>query len=470
VRVQSATHYVWPASPTPSSPYSSWATAARTIQDAVNAAQLPGALILVTNGVYSTGGEVVFGTMSNRVAVTKPVTVRSMNGPAVTSIRGVRVPITINGDTAIRCVYLTNQAQLIGFTLTNGATRLEGDFEREQSGGSIWCASISAMVSNCILVANAAVAGGAFQGTFSFCTFAGNSSGYGGGAYFAALNHCSLVGNTASLYGGGAFAGSLNNCVVLSNSAASYGGGAYESVLNNATLCGNVAGLLGGGAFRSTLNNCIAYFNTAVLGDFNYHDSRVNYCCTLPLPFTGNGNFINPPSFVDYVVGNVRLRTDSPCVNAGFNNPASGSFDRDGLPRVAGGTVDVGAYELQSPPTTISIAWLLRYGLAINGSADTGDPDNDRLTNWQEWRCGTDPTSSSSALRLLTPVVIGPDVAVSWESASDRNYFLDRRTGLSPSAPFQRLVSGIGGSPGVTTYTNKNAAGAPSLFYRVGVE
>jgi hypothetical protein len=132
VSASAATRYVWQSSPIPTPPYSNWAKAARVIQDAVDVA-VAGDEIVVTNGTYAAGGRAV-GTnlLVNRVAVDKPLTLRSVNGPQFTVIQGYQVPGTTNGDGAIRCVYLANGAVLAGFTLTNGATRTTGDEEREQ--------------------------------------------------------------------------------------------------------------------------------------------------------------------------------------------------------------------------------------------------------------------------------------------------------------------------------------------------
>src|SRR6266581_8906834 len=93
-------HYVDVNSANPTTPYLDWSTAATNIQDAIDVA-VAGDEILVTNGVYATGGRIVYRGQTNRLAVTKPVTVQSINGPAVTTICGCGV---------VRCAYLTNGA------------------------------------------------------------------------------------------------------------------------------------------------------------------------------------------------------------------------------------------------------------------------------------------------------------------------------------------------------------------------
>jgi hypothetical protein len=155
VPTDAATRYINVSNASPTAPYTSLATAANVIQDAVDSAQ-PGDEIVVTHGVYETGGRTVHGTLPNRVAVTKPLTLRSVNGPEATVIRGLQVPGTTNGPGAARCVYLTNGATLVGFTLTGGATHWDLDDNLASSGGGVWCESGSAMLSNCIVSGNAA--------------------------------------------------------------------------------------------------------------------------------------------------------------------------------------------------------------------------------------------------------------------------------------------------------------------------
>src|SRR6266496_4077878 len=156
-------------------PFTNWASAAVTIQDAIDAAD-PGDTILVTNGVYQTGKRVVYGSQPNRVAVTKPLTVQSVNGPGVTTIQGS----SPNGAGAVRCVYLSSNALLAGFTLTNGAT-VGGISDRESTGGGVWSEELTAVVSDCVLVGNSAL-------------------DFGGGAVGATLNYCTLTANSAMSY------------------------------------------------------------------------------------------------------------------------------------------------------------------------------------------------------------------------------------------------------------------------------
>jgi hypothetical protein len=725
----------------PTPPYADWSTAATTIQDAIDASS-DSDQILITNGVYQTGGRVIYGSLTNRVAVTRTVTVQSVNGPEVTVIQGYQVPGTTNGDSAVRCVYLTNGATLAGFTLTNGATRDAGEWTYEQLGGGVWCEDVSAVVSNCILTGNAAITGaGAYSGSLSHCTLAGgvaneiaggaiyctlndsvlsgntglnycgaaygstlnrcavsnnygfwgaggvyectlsdctlsgnqaaeggaadgsaltncvlfantatfesaggainstlvncklignvsaysgggacqsilnhctlsaNTAYYGGGADNSALNDCVLSNNTATAgfpaaavssraspqrpapasgggaswstlthctlavnqadgagggayvstldqcmvasnlaeYGGGADSCTLSNCVLTGNSAIEGGGAANCELLVNCTLDGNSAGWLGGGASWSFLNSCLltnntSYFdggasectlnNCTILNNFADADSAAaenstlnncivsgnhssvegltawyctfnnctivgnsagvggcalnncilyytgdtwsmntfNYCCTTPLPDSGVGNITNEPSLLDPEGGDFHLLKNSPCINSGNNAYITNSTDLDGNPRIAGGTVDIGAYEFQWPMSVISYAWLQQYDLSTGGSDDYADTDGDGMDNWKEWRTGTIPTDASSVLKMTAVAGDVSGMTATWQSVTNRTYFLQRSGNLTADPAFETVATDIPGQPDTTSYTDTDATGDGPYFYRVGVQ
>jgi hypothetical protein len=445
--VESLIHYVSADGTNPVPPFVSWETAATNIQDAVDAAKFFPATVLVSDGVYRFGGGVAADEYcSNRVTVVKPIAVQSVNGQGATLIQGFRLPGGGSGiaDNAIRCIYLANGATLTGFTLTNGATGrtvLEGNVV----GGGAYCESTNESLSYCVIVGNVAFkgAGGVFGGTLKYCNIVSNvvvSFGPGGGVLSNMLSECVVQGNRAGTAGGGAAFAHLNNCTVANNNS--------------------------GGAFVCTLNNCIVYYNS----DQNIvlSNAAANYCCTFPLPTNGIGNITNEPLFID-AAADFHLQFTSPCINSGNNAYVTGNSDLDGNARIAGGTVDIGAYELPSPASVISYAWLKQFGLATDGSADFTDADADGLSNWQEWRAGTVPTSSLSVLQLLAPSVTGPGVNVTWQSVSGINYFLQRSAALGTGS-FSTIRSNIAGQNGTTTCTDTNATIPGPFFYRVGVQ
>ncbi len=570
--------YVNAAGVNPTPPYTNWSTAATRIQDAI-ASTTQGDTVLVTNGVYATGGAVVFGSQTNRVALSNGVALLSVNGPDLTAI---------SGGTQIRGVYVGSNCFLSGFSITNGHTRASGDNLKEQSGGGVWCET-GGVVSNCVIAGNIANrnGGGVYGGTLFNCvlvsnlaTFNGggayrsavltsilstNSVGYfghGGGACQSLLTNCMVQGNTAiysgvgfgagtsqninfgctivgniagsgggteqgtnynctisgnraiatgggalmgvgynclfsqnssSQFGGGLYNGTYYNCVssnnvvtngsgggacnatvfnslIVSNQAAIAGGGSYQCVLYNCTITGNSATNSGGGdSGSSTVENSILYYNSAPSGS-NWSGSSLNLCCTTPA--MGVATLTNPPLFVNLPAGNLHLQSNSICINSGRISVAltnAGSTDLEGNQRIVAGLVDLGAYEVQNPASTLPYSWLYKYNLALNGSDDFSDTDGDKMNNWREWRTGTDPKNAASLLRMLSISNSLAGVTVNWQG-SPVFYFLERSTDLSSQPAFTTIKTSITGVNGVNTYTDASATNLGPYFYRVGAQ
>jgi hypothetical protein len=329
--------YVDLNSSNPIPPYADWSTAATNIQDAVDASS-PGDTVLVTNGVFKTGGRVIYGVLTNRVAIYKPIVLQSVNGPRATFIQGFQIyPNTVtNGYFSVRCVYATNGAVLSGITLTNGGTWADSSNELDRDGAGAWCET-NVILTNCVITTSSAftygggifqgicydslitnntvwtAGGGAYGSTLLNCKLINNKQsapvgGGGGGASSCVLSNCSLIGNSDQIQpfgaptngGGGVVSSTLTNCTLLSNSTGSAGGGANSSTLVgcvisnnsgtdsggaenctliNCTLAGNVATLRGGGAQLGSLSNCTLIQNKASIGGGAFLSALIN--CTL---------------------------------------------------------------------------------------------------------------------------------------------------------------------------------------------
>src|SRR5690242_1000314 len=460
------THYVDLNCPNPVSPFTDWGAAATNIQDAIDAST-DGDLVLVTNGIYASGGRAVYGSLTNRVVINKAITVQSVNGPDVTTIQGYQVPI---GSTAynnnVRCVYMTNDTVLNGFAITDGATLAAGTDTAQLAGGGVFCESTNnSILTNCVLTGNLCFSqyhfnwgsgggaiyqgvlnscilsnnmvstnvlsyqvpgGGAFRSVLNNCLIISNSSSFGGGAAFSTLNGCTVIANTvnggSTIWGGGIYQCSATQCLIAGNTAlgmSGHGGGDCLGVLNNCVLNNNSANIGGGsyqqanGGYTPEINNCLVVSNLAGTGGGIYFSGALfstnctivgntatnqaggvysgilengiiygNYCTSAAYGYSSNfyqtkltNCWTTDPLFVNAIEGNFHLQSNSPCINAGDNAHVSSMTDLDGNPRILGGTVDIGAYEYQTPSSILSYAWAQQYGLATDGTADNADTD-----------------------------------------------------------------------------------------------
>ena len=220
------------------------------------------------------------------------------------------------------------------------------------------------------------------------------NSSYGGGIYMdkstVEMYNNVISGNSATQAGGGVYISNMianvRNNVISNNkhAAAKSGNGGGISLYNsssmiiNNTIAYNDAENGGGiycsnGSSPVVINNII-YGNTSSLVSqiyindnnsapkmlYNLNQSNswgfttgVNYNWEANYD---DSNFDANPQFVNYALQNYRLKSTSPCINAGIEDVTGlglPNVDLDGNARIYGGRIDLGAYEYGAPPSGI---------------------------------------------------------------------------------------------------------------------
>ncbi len=285
----------WPFS------YTNWMTAAKSITSAVYKANFYtnlGSVVWISNGVYNLPSQV---TLSN-------VTVRSVNGAT---------NVMLNGGT-FRGFYLAHTgAALNGLTITN-------------------CKPTAAFIGGAVFVATGKVW------------------------------NCRLMRNVATNGGGIAVgaAGEVRNCLIWGNVATNGGGVYYDTggrrgFVENCTIASNYASLMGGGLFTAASTtglcaNSVTYSNNVRSDVYTNWGTNINAKlmftnCNVGLPeasFGANSITNMNPLFVNLAVGDCRISSGSPCIDAGSNQVwMVNALDLIGNMRKRFGRVDIGAYE-----------------------------------------------------------------------------------------------------------------------------
>jgi len=191
------------------------------------------------------------------------------------------------------------------------------------------------------------------------------------------LNRCLIYDNYSEDQVGGVgleSGGELRNCLIYGNEADGDVGGVLltrneniseprNGVVRNCTIIGNTTdGNAGGVAFMKggDVGNTIIYGNTAFdfdeyAVDDNNDDASMNYSCAAPLFTNGVGNINSNPLFAGAPTNNYRLQAVSPCINIGLNDYwMNDATDLDGVQRIIGSAVDMGAYEYPLTPDAFS--------------------------------------------------------------------------------------------------------------------
>jgi len=110
-------------------------------------------------------------------------------------------------------------------------------------------------------------------------------------------------------------------------------------------------------------------------------------------------------------------------------------------------------------------AWELRYFGSLNPAANQ-DPDQDGLTNFQEFQAGTLPNSALSTLRISAVELNGGFVWLRFNSVAGKMYQFERAAGLEDGS-WQLLGNPMLGDGTTLQFADMDSAHQFSRFYRI---
>ncbi|GAB3702510.1 hypothetical protein GCM10027592_32000 [Spirosoma flavus] len=292
----------------------------------------------------------------------------TLNNSADNSYHVISNPAGLN-NSAILDGFVINGGNAYGF---NAADNNGGGMLNNGNGSGNTC---SPLIRNCIFQNNSAINnGGAIY-----------NSGYTGGASSPSLINCVFQDNRAfadggAIYNAGYSSGNssprLVNCVFQRNRASNNGGATYNAgftsgnsslTLVNCSFVANSATNSGGALFndgrdqgtsRQTLINCVVWDNGGA-STFNNLGASISASYSLFEPSVtgynaGTGNLTT--SVLPFVSGSdARLNGCSLALNAGDNAANTTATDLAGNARVFGSRIDMGAYEFQAAPSSITL-------------------------------------------------------------------------------------------------------------------
>ncbi len=189
--------------------------------------------------------------------------------------------------------------------------------------------------------------------------------------------------------------------------------------------------------------------------DINKHTAgALNYDLYLRIPAGGppvmvvtNGAYYVPAP-ADYDTSTGRVHVQGPFNNAAGANSivvtyGTNSYAGDGIPD----------------------SWALQYGFnPLDPNVANADPDGDGLSNLQEFMAGTDPTNSTSIMRITSITRTGNVNTITWQSVGGKTYHLQSTDSLTGTFTDVAGSDITASGPSISTTDTTAVTGR---FYRV---